>query len=144
MLLIDPVRMLPSLLLPLVGVLFVGGFSARSYGFAAVGVVAAVVYAVVRWATFTYEIVGDRLETKQSLISRSIRTIPLERIRGVDVSTPPMHRLLGLAVLKIDTGGERRRGGGQARRRHPRRGRTPQSRPPPPHVRTGDPRRPGL
>ncbi|MEV4803362.1 PH domain-containing protein [Nonomuraea sp. NPDC049421] len=103
-LLIDPVRMLPSLLLPLVGVLFVGGFSARSYGFAAVGVVAAVVYAVVRWATFTYEIVGDRLETKQSLISRSIRTIPLERIRGVDVSTPPMHRLLGLAVLKIDTG----------------------------------------
>ena len=28
----------------------------------------------------------------------------LVRIRGVDVSTPPMHRLLGLAVLKIDTG----------------------------------------
>ncbi|WP_188187179.1 PH domain-containing protein [Nonomuraea sp. SYSU D8015] len=104
MLLIDPVRMLPSLLLPLLGVLFVGGFSARSYGWATLGLVGTVVFAVVRWATFTYEIVGDRLETKRSLISRSIRTIPLERIRGVDVSTPPMHRLLGLAVLKIDTG----------------------------------------
>ncbi|MBF8193434.1 PH domain-containing protein [Nonomuraea sp. K274] len=104
MLLIDPVRMLPSLLLPLVGVLFVGGFSARSYGWAAVGVVGTVVFAIIRWATFTYEIVGDRLETKRSLISRSVRTIPLERIRGVDVSTPPMHRLLGLSVLKIDTG----------------------------------------
>ncbi|MFC5828988.1 PH domain-containing protein [Nonomuraea insulae] len=103
-LLIDPVRMLPSLLLPLVGVLFVGGFSARSYGYAAAGVIAAVVYAIIRWATFTYEIIGDRLETKRSLISRSVRTIPLERIRGVDVSTPPMHRLLGLTVLKIDTG----------------------------------------
>jgi putative membrane protein len=103
-LLIDPVRMLPSLLLPLVGVLFVGGFSARSYGYAAAGVIATVVFAVVRWVTFTYEIAGDRLETKRSLISRSVRTIPLERIRGVDVSTPPMHRLLGLAVLKIDTG----------------------------------------
>ncbi|WP_240780189.1 PH domain-containing protein, partial [Nonomuraea zeae] len=103
-LLIDPVRMLPSLLLPLVGVLFVGGFSARSYGWAAAGVIGTVVFAVVRWVTFTYEIVGDRLETKRSLISRSIRTIPLERIRGVDVSTPPMHRLLGLAILKIDTG----------------------------------------
>lgn len=88
-LLIDPVRMLPSLLLPLVGVLFVGGFSARSYAYAAVGVLAAVVFATVRWATFTYEIVGDRLETKRSLISRSVRTIPLERIRGVDVSNPP-------------------------------------------------------
>ncbi|MEQ4719726.1 PH domain-containing protein [Nonomuraea sp. B19D2] len=103
-LLIDPVRMLPSLLLPLVGVLFVGGFSARSYAWAALGVAGTVVFAVVRWATFTYEIAGDRLETKRSLISRSVRTIPLERIRGVDVSTPPMHRLLGLAVLKIDTG----------------------------------------
>ncbi|GAA2203936.1 PH domain-containing protein [Nonomuraea monospora] len=104
MLLIDPVRMLPSLLLPLVGVLFVGGFSARSYAYAAVGVVAAVVFSTIRWATFTYEIVGDRLETKRSLISRSVRTIPLERIRGVDVSTPPLHRLLGLTILKIDTG----------------------------------------
>ncbi|MFC4006806.1 PH domain-containing protein [Nonomuraea purpurea] len=103
-LLIDPVRMLPSLLLPLVGVLFVGGFSPRSYGWAAFGVAGTVVFAIIRWFTFTYEIVGDRLETKRSLISRSVRTIPLERIRGVDVSTPPMHRLLGLAVLKIDTG----------------------------------------
>jgi putative membrane protein len=103
-LLIDPVRMLPSLLLPLLGVLFVGGFSARSYGWATLGIVGTVVFAVVRWVTFTYEIAGDRLETKRSLVSRSVRTIPLERIRGVDVSTPPMHRLLGLAVLKIDTG----------------------------------------
>lgn len=63
-----------------------------------------VVFAIIRWATFSYEILGDRLETKRSLISRSVRTIPLERIRGVDVSTPPLHRLLGLTVLKIDTG----------------------------------------
>ncbi|MFC5814446.1 PH domain-containing protein [Nonomuraea harbinensis] len=103
-LLIDPVRMLPSLLVPLVGVLVVGGFSPRSYLWAAFGLVGTVVFALIRWATFTYEIAGDRVEIKRSLISRSIRTIPLERVRGVDVSTPPMHRLLGLAVLKIDTG----------------------------------------
>lgn len=103
-LLIDPVRMLPSLLLPLVGVLFASGFSPRSFLWAALGVAGTVVFAVVRWATFAYEIVGDRLEIRRSLISRSVRTIPLERVRGVDVTTPPMHRLLGLAVLKIDTG----------------------------------------
>ncbi|MEV2267372.1 PH domain-containing protein [Nonomuraea africana] len=109
-LLIDPVRMLPSLLIPLVGVLFVGGFSPSSFGWAAFGVLGAIVYAVVRWATFSYRIVGDRLEIRRSLVSRSVRTIPLERVRGVDVTTPPMHRLLGLAVLKIDTGAS---GGGE-------------------------------
>ncbi|MEO3863203.1 PH domain-containing protein [Acrocarpospora sp. B8E8] len=103
-LLIDPVRMLPSLLLPLGGVLVAGGFSPRSFVFAAMGVAGSIVFAVIRWATFTYTIVGDRLELTRAFVSRSVRTIPLERIRGVDVSTPPLHRLLGLAVLKLDTG----------------------------------------
>ncbi|WP_239161965.1 PH domain-containing protein [Acrocarpospora phusangensis] len=103
-LLIDPVRMLPSLLLPLGGVLVAGGFSARSFLFAAMGVAGSIVFAVIRWATFTYTIVGDRLELTRAFVSRSVRTIPLERIRGVDVSTPPLHRLFGLAVVKLDTG----------------------------------------
>lgn len=103
-LLIYPVRVLPSLFLPLVGVLFVGGFSTESFGWAAGGILISLVYSVVRWATFTYSIVGDRLELTRALISRSVRTIPLERVRGVDISTPPLHRLLGLAVLRIDTG----------------------------------------
>ncbi|WP_449063246.1 PH domain-containing protein [Planomonospora algeriensis] len=104
MLLTDPIRMLPSLFLPLVGVLFIGGFSSGSFVWASLGVVGSVVYSVVRWATFTYQVVGDRLELTRALVSRSVRTIPLERIRGVDVSHPPLHRLLGIAVLRIDTG----------------------------------------
>ncbi|WP_344972095.1 PH domain-containing protein [Streptosporangium fragile] len=103
-LLTDPIRMLPSLFLPLVGVLFLSGFSPGSFIWAAVGAVGSVAFAAVRWATFTYRIVGDRLELTRSLVSRSVRTIPLERIRGVDVSAPPLHRLLGIAVLRIDTG----------------------------------------
>ncbi|WP_329429313.1 PH domain-containing protein [Streptosporangium sp. NBC_01495] len=103
-LLTDPIRMLPSLLLPLAGVLFLGGFSPGSFVWAATAVAGSVVFAAVRWLTFTYQIVGDRLELTRSLISRSVRTIPLERIRGVDISAPPLHRLLGIAVLRIDTG----------------------------------------
>lgn len=101
---IDPVRMLPSLLVPLIGLLFASGFSPRSYLWALAGVAGTVLFAVVRWLTFTYGVVGDRLELRRSFISRSVRTIPLERVRGVDISAPLMHRLLGLAVLKIDTG----------------------------------------
>ncbi|MFC4536429.1 PH domain-containing protein [Sphaerisporangium dianthi] len=103
-LLIDPVRLLPSLFLPLAGVLFVGGFSSSSFIWAALGIVGSVGYAAVRWATFTFQIAGDRLELTRSLVSRSVRTIPLDRVRGVDVTTPLMHRLLGLAVVRIDTG----------------------------------------
>ncbi|MEV4749355.1 PH domain-containing protein [Streptosporangium sp. NPDC049248] len=103
-LLTDPIRMLPSLFLPLAGVLFLGGFSPGSFVWAALGVVGSVAFSAVRWVTFTYRIAGDRLELTRSLISRSVRTIPLERIRGVDVSAPPLHRLLGIAVLRIDTG----------------------------------------
>lgn len=103
-LLIDPVRMLPSLFLPLAGVLFVGGFSPSSFVWAMLGLVGSVGYAAVRWATFTYQIVGDRLELTRSLVSRSVRTIPLERVRGVDVTTPPLHRLFNLAVIRVDTG----------------------------------------
>jgi putative membrane protein len=109
-LLIDPVRMLPSLFLPLVGVLFVGGFSPSSFVWAALGIVGSVGYTAVRWATFTYQVIDDRLELTRSLVSRSVRTIPLDRIRGVDVTTPPLHRLFGLAVVRIDTGAS---GGGK-------------------------------
>ncbi|MFB9881597.1 PH domain-containing protein [Planobispora siamensis] len=104
MLLTYPIRMLPSLFLPLAGVLFIGGFSPGSFAWAAFAIVGSVVYSAVRWATFTYQVVGDRLELTRALISRSVRTIPLERVRGVDVSMPPLHRLLGIAVLRIDTG----------------------------------------
>ncbi|MBB2911842.1 putative membrane protein [Streptosporangium becharense] len=103
-LLTDPIRMLPSLFLPLVGVLFLSGFSPGSFVWAMLGIVGSVVFAAVRWTTFTYRICGDRLELTRALVSRSVRTIPLERIRGVDISAPPLHRVLGIAVLRIDTG----------------------------------------
>ncbi|WP_311922122.1 PH domain-containing protein [Microbispora sp. H10836] len=108
-LLIDPIRMLPSLVLPLAGVLLAGGFSPASFGWAAAGVAGSVIYAVLRWATFTYRVAGGRLELTRALVGRSVRTIPLERIRGVDVSASPLHRVLGLAVLRLDTGA----GGGE-------------------------------
>jgi putative membrane protein len=101
--------MLPTLLLPLAGVLVAGGFSPASFGWAALGVAGSVVYAIVRWATFTYRVSGDRLELTRALVSRSVRTIPLERVRGIDITAPPLHRLLRLAVLKLDTGA----GGGE-------------------------------
>lgn len=58
--------------------------------------------AVLSWRRFSYHVAGGRLELRSGVFSRSVRTIPLERVRGVDVSQPFLHRLLGLARVEVE------------------------------------------
>ena len=58
--------------------------------------------AVLSWRRFSYRLAGSRLELRSGVFSRSVRTIPLERVRGVDVSQPFLHRLLGLARVEVE------------------------------------------
>ena len=58
--------------------------------------------AVLSWRRFSYRLAGGRLELRSGVFSRSVRTIPLERVRGVDVSQPFLHRLLGLARVEVE------------------------------------------
>jgi putative membrane protein len=58
--------------------------------------------AVLSWRRFSYHVVGGRLELRSGVLERSVRTIPLERVRGVDVSRPFLHRLLGLARVEVE------------------------------------------
>lgn len=64
--------------------------------------------AILAWRRFTYRVVGDRLEVRAGVLTTSLRTIPLDRVRGVDVSAPLMHRLVGLVSVRVDdaTGGK--------------------------------------
>ncbi|NDU76661.1 PH domain-containing protein [Actinomadura sp. DSM 109109] len=63
--------------------------------------VAAVVTA--RRATTRYRISGEALEVRSGLAFRRRRTVPLDRVRTVDVTADPVHRLLGLAALTVGT-----------------------------------------
>ncbi len=45
---------------------------------------------------------GGRLELYAGVVSRSVRTIPLERVRGMDVTEPFLHRLLGLVKVDVE------------------------------------------
>ncbi|MEV4068134.1 PH domain-containing protein [Nonomuraea fuscirosea] len=65
-----------------------------------------------RLATTHYRITGDRFEVSAGLLFRSRHSIPLVRVRGIDVTAHPVHRLFGLTTLRLDTGGQ----GGAARR----------------------------
>lgn len=70
-------------------------FAAAALGFG-------LIHQIVRWWTFTYTVVDDRIELRHQLIARSVKTIPIERVRGVDITAGFLHRVLGLVVVRID------------------------------------------
>ncbi|SPT49713.1 PH domain-containing protein [Actinomadura madurae] len=85
--------------------LLVGGMSTAFY-FTLAGLAFGLLFHVANWVTFTYVLYGDRIELRRALIGRSVKSIPRDRIRGVDISTSLPHRLLGLAVVHIDAGAD--------------------------------------
>ncbi|WP_225992706.1 PH domain-containing protein, partial [Actinomadura montaniterrae] len=85
--------------------LLVGGMSTAFY-FTLAGLAFGLAFHVAGWVTFTYVLHGDRIELRRVLIGRSVKSIPRDRIRGVDVSASLPQRLLGLAVVHIDAGAE--------------------------------------
>ncbi|HVE96491.1 MAG TPA: PH domain-containing protein, partial [Pseudonocardiaceae bacterium] len=105
MLAVTPLRQLAGFL-PVIAVVLVIGvgqdLSGRIYGL--LGVLAVVLAGVLRWLTTRYRITNERVELRSGLLFRSARSIPRDRIRSVDVTAGPVHRLFGLSVVKIGTG----------------------------------------
>jgi putative membrane protein len=58
--------------------------------------------AVLSWWRFRYRVAGGRLELHSGVVSHSVRTIQLTRVRGVDVTAPFLHRLLGLVRVEVE------------------------------------------
>jgi putative membrane protein len=66
------------------------------------GAGAVLAYAVLAWSRFRYRVAEGRLELRSGVLSRSVRTIPLDRVRGVVVTAPFVHRLLGLVKVEVE------------------------------------------
>ena len=73
--------------------LLLGGFVAFS-----------LVSLLIRWLTFEYRIGDHELRIDQGLLSRSSRAIPYDRVTDVDIEQGPIHRLFGLARVRMETG----------------------------------------
>ncbi|WP_233495974.1 PH domain-containing protein [Geodermatophilus sp. TF02-6] len=58
--------------------------------------------AALSWWRFGYADGPTAVVVTRGLLARSVRTVPNDRIRGVEVETPPLHRLLGLVRVRID------------------------------------------
>jgi putative membrane protein len=106
MLAVTPLRQLAGFL-PVIAVVIVLGvgqdLGGRAYGLLA-GVLIVLLAGALRWLTTRYRITSERVELRSGLLFRNARSIPRDRIRSVDVTAGPVHRLFRLSVVKIGTG----------------------------------------
>jgi putative membrane protein len=113
MLVVHPFREIVRLLPLLAGVLVAGSSSGRSalWGLAGTGV--AIVLGLLRWFTTSYRVAAGRVQVRRGLLRRRVLSVPLDRVRTVDVSASPLHRVLGLVRVTVGTGlSDRRSDGG--------------------------------
>ncbi|WP_422628910.1 PH domain-containing protein, partial [Rhodococcus sp. (in: high G+C Gram-positive bacteria)] len=114
MLLIHPVQEVLRLL-PVLAVSVVVGSSSGNHGWGLAVAAVLVVIGLLRWFTTSYRIGPAHVELRRGLIQRQVLSIPRSRIRSVDVDRRVLHRLLGLASVRIGTG--QATGGGHDRNR---------------------------
>lgn len=56
----------------------------------------------IAWSRFSYADGPSSVVVTRGLLSRSARTVPNDRIRGVEVEAPALHRMFGLVRVRID------------------------------------------
>lgn len=67
------------------------------------------------WRAVRYQVTEQRMQRRFSLVVRTRRSLARDRIRTVDLTANPLHRLLGLAALTIGTGQHHSRDGAQVK-----------------------------
>jgi putative membrane protein len=73
-------------------------------------VVVLLVVTTLEWLRRTYELEAGALRLEEGVLERKRRVVPFDRIQQVDLVRKPLHRLLGVATLRVETAG----GGGAA------------------------------
>lgn len=109
MLLVHPIRELGQLLAPFLGLFILG--RVRDDGLPplvqAGFLVVPILLGLARWLTTTYRFTEHQLQLRSGLLKRSTLSAPLDRVRTVDVTSSPLHRILGLASVNVGTGADR-------------------------------------
>jgi putative membrane protein len=95
---------LRQFIVPLVALLILGrGDRNELWPLLGVGLLAA--YSAWQYFTYRYGIAGDALVIRQGVLERSLRVIPFARIHNVAVQQSLLHRLFGVAELRLESAG---------------------------------------
>src|SRR6185503_13021546 len=103
MLLVHPIRELIRFL-PVLIVFAVARTASGGEQWQLIGVAIPVALGLLRYLTTSFRISGGRIELKHGLLNRHVLSTPVDRVRTVDLTSSPIHRLLGLTKVQIGTG----------------------------------------
>ena len=96
-------------LLPLVALLVFGQRGDRDPMWAQLiplsAIAALVLLSVLQYLSYRYRIGSDAITVRSGLLSRNRREIPFARIHNVEVRQNPLHRLFGVAELRLESAG---------------------------------------
>ncbi|HZB70193.1 MAG TPA: PH domain-containing protein, partial [Sphingomicrobium sp.] len=88
-----------------------GAYFAAKGSWLIVGIMAAlfVIFSIgslyLRWLKLEYRVGAHELRIDSGWLNRTSRAIPFDRVTDVDLEQGPLHRLFGLARVKLETGG---------------------------------------
>jgi len=110
MLVVHPFRELLRLFPLLLGILVAGSSTGRGGLWGLLGAGIAVTLGVLRWFTTSYRVADERVQVRRGLLRRQLVSVSLDRVRTVDITASPLHRVLGLVRVNVGTGlSDRRR-----------------------------------
>src|ERR687889_1851907 len=77
----------------------------RQWWLLALGALILLAWSALEWLRRTWTLEGGALRLEEGVLSRKLRAVPFDRIQQVDLVRTPLHRLLGVATLRVETAG---------------------------------------
>ena len=77
----------------------------RQWWLLALGALILLAWSALEWLRRTWTLEGGALRLEEGVLSRKLRAVPFDRIQQVDLVRKPLHRLLGVATLRVETAG---------------------------------------
>jgi putative membrane protein len=77
----------------------------RQFWLLVLGALVLLAWSTLEWLRRTYELEGGALRLEEGVLARKLRAVPFDRIQQVDLVRKPLHRLLGVASLRVETAG---------------------------------------
>ena len=77
----------------------------RQFWLLVLGALVLLAWSTIEWLRRTYELESGALRLEEGVLARKLRAVPFDRIQQVDLVRKPLHRLLGVATLRVETAG---------------------------------------
>lgn len=97
-------NVLKQFIVPL-AILLIGGRGNQYELWGLLGVAFMVPLAIARYISFRYRINSDRIVIRSGLMHKTVRDIAFTRIQNVSLHQGLLHRLMGVAEVRLETGG---------------------------------------